>query len=589
MNITDKFGKASISTNYAVATTVKTARLSGVTVLEAFDLSKFAPDTPVYFVTYKKTTDPVTGVVSVTNQVSYKALVNPDNNTLTNMTLAPGYTDVGNAVGDFIECMPTSFWGNSLVEGISVSLNPDGSLKTSAVNTALGITGTTPPDWNVLPVIPTVISNNGQKEHVIRYTGVDYTPTIGVGAKLRIPRTGVTPTTSMNFVAASSQYAQKASPTGLIYTTTYSMETMVNLTSYPAANMGLIGRYDGTNGAVLHVVATTGQLALNAGGATFQTSYQSIPLNKDVHVAGTFASGTFVLYIDGVAVPSYKTGSATSITQAGNLQLGAYNSTAFLDGRLSNARIWSTTRTAAEIRDNANKETPTSTTGLVAHFKGNSSWNDTSTNANHLTAVGGAVNNFAAHPYSAVEYAISTKVQYTGGNTDVTIFTGNGCLPQETLGATSYSGLGRPFGFPASRTKWVVKSTFKTQQSLGSGTSGVWYHGGGVRLTIPSGEWDVAYKAPGQITSGSTNYVGVNMTFSNTNSTELNADFTTVGAVIGAANTEVTSTHVINDTPLIVPTLAEYFLNAKVGITGNIAYFNGAGGAIVITAKCPYL
>lgn len=135
--IADKFGKSSIDTDYAVATTVKTTRTAGVTVLEAFDLSKFAAATPVFFVTYKKTTDPVTGVVSVTNLVSWKALVNVGANTLTNLTLAPGYADGGNAVGDFIECIPTSYWENSLIDGIFVGHNPDGSFKTSAVNTAL--------------------------------------------------------------------------------------------------------------------------------------------------------------------------------------------------------------------------------------------------------------------------------------------------------------------------------------------------------------------------------------------------------------------------------------------------------------------
>jgi hypothetical protein len=139
--IGDKFGKGSISTGYATATTVKTARVAGDPVLPTFDLSKFALDTPVFLVTYKKTTDPVTGIVSVTSQTSWKALVNPDNNTLTNLTLAPGYTDIGNEVGDFVECIPTSYWVNSLIDGLFVSMNPDGTLKTSAIKSALGNDG----------------------------------------------------------------------------------------------------------------------------------------------------------------------------------------------------------------------------------------------------------------------------------------------------------------------------------------------------------------------------------------------------------------------------------------------------------------
>lgn len=134
MTITDYFGKASIDTDYAIATTVDATRTAGVTVLDAVDLSKFADDTPVFVVTYKKTTDPLTGVVSVVDLVSWKALVNTGANTLTNLTLAPGYTDLGNDVGDFIECMPTAYWVNSMMDGIFVGHNPDGTLKDGAVD-----------------------------------------------------------------------------------------------------------------------------------------------------------------------------------------------------------------------------------------------------------------------------------------------------------------------------------------------------------------------------------------------------------------------------------------------------------------------
>lgn len=139
--IADKFGRASLPTETSVATTVKTTRAAGVSVLEAFDLSKYSVDTPVFFVTYKKTTDPVTGLVSITNLVSWKALVNPGANTLTNLTVQPGYVDGGNAVGDFIECIPTSAWENSLIDGIFVGHNPDGSFKKAQLKADLGDDG----------------------------------------------------------------------------------------------------------------------------------------------------------------------------------------------------------------------------------------------------------------------------------------------------------------------------------------------------------------------------------------------------------------------------------------------------------------
>lgn len=134
-DINDKLGRPSASDSYALATTVKTARTAGEVVLACHDLSRFDDTLPVYFVTYKKGIDPETNEVVITNQTSWKALVNPDNNTLTNLKLAPGYTDEGNAAGDYVECIPTSFWGNSLVDALLVNINPDGTTKDNRIVT----------------------------------------------------------------------------------------------------------------------------------------------------------------------------------------------------------------------------------------------------------------------------------------------------------------------------------------------------------------------------------------------------------------------------------------------------------------------
>lgn len=131
--ITDYFGRPSLSTDYALATTVAATRTAGATVLEAEDVSKFSDDTPVFIITYKKVTDPETGEVSVSELRSFKALVNTGANTFTNLTIAPGYVDdIGNDEGDFIECIPTSYWGNSLIDGLLNFLTPAGELQAEA-------------------------------------------------------------------------------------------------------------------------------------------------------------------------------------------------------------------------------------------------------------------------------------------------------------------------------------------------------------------------------------------------------------------------------------------------------------------------
>lgn len=130
----EKFGKASANNKKSEVTTVKTARQPGESVLSCFDLSSFSTTHPVFFVTYKKIPDPDNAKeVKIVNETSWQAKVNPDNNTLTNLTLAPGYTDIGNEVGDCVECIPTAFWANSLIDGLNNSLDNNGKIKPEAV------------------------------------------------------------------------------------------------------------------------------------------------------------------------------------------------------------------------------------------------------------------------------------------------------------------------------------------------------------------------------------------------------------------------------------------------------------------------
>lgn len=130
----EKFGKASANNKKSGVTTVKTARQPGESVLSCFDLSSFSTTHPVFFVTYKKIPDPDnTKEVKIINETSWQAKVNPDNNTLTNLTLAPGYTDIGNEVGDCVECIPTAFWANSLIDGLNNSLDNNGKIKPEAI------------------------------------------------------------------------------------------------------------------------------------------------------------------------------------------------------------------------------------------------------------------------------------------------------------------------------------------------------------------------------------------------------------------------------------------------------------------------
>ena len=250
---------------------------------------------------------------------------------------------------------------NRIVEGITAHANQDGTLKTTAVQNALNLGTQDLNGWNPLGYTATFLQNNGNKETVVNYAG-DVTNILSPGMKVAYTRSVAPPTQCMAFQASSSQYATKASPTGLSFTTTFSVEALVYMTSYSSGT--ILGRFDGTNGFTL-VVSNTGQLYLYAQSSTYQNTHLTVPLNKFVHLAATYSAGSIVIYLNGAVAASVKTGSGTSITQGGPLQIGAGNTGNYFNGFVSEARIWSTVRTQAEILANMNNNLTGSESGLV--------------------------------------------------------------------------------------------------------------------------------------------------------------------------------------------------------------------------------
>ena len=405
--IADKFGKASITTDTAaVATTVKTTRLAGVNVLEAFDLSKYATDAPVFVITYKKTTDPVTGIVSITNLRSWKALVNPGANTLTNLTIQPGYADdIGNAVGDFIECVPTAAWANSLIDGLRVSINDDGTLKTAAVQAALGIVNTPSVGWNIMGQALTYVSNDGYGQFGGSFNG-DVTGFLKEGMKLLVPRTAIPATQCMNFAAASSQSASRASGslTNINFTNTWSVIAKVNLKSFPTTGTGngtrtIIGRRPaaGNNGWGFRVSSGGALDCYWANGGTYSTctAFQVPPVAEwqTLAVSVTASTRTVNFYINSMLVGTIVAPSGdTVVGQTGDMAIGGVNllGEGFWDGQISNLSLWNIALTGTQIGNYANQELVGTEPGMVGYWKGNGNFNDTHANANHLTANNGA-------------------------------------------------------------------------------------------------------------------------------------------------------------------------------------------------------
>lgn len=127
--ITDKITSARDTTN-PITTTVASARSISGTSLSCVALDGWPTNTAVHFITYKKTT---AGLIDKTTQCDWKGIVS--GTTIGTLTLKNG-TDAGNDVGDFVQMGPTAAWEQDLADGITTSLNQDGTLKNSSVATA---------------------------------------------------------------------------------------------------------------------------------------------------------------------------------------------------------------------------------------------------------------------------------------------------------------------------------------------------------------------------------------------------------------------------------------------------------------------
>ena len=130
--------KASDGTGNASTATVQTVRNSGVTTIIVDTVNNIpatfmgSMGTPHTFV------DPVTSeeitVISEATAVDFTGHVSGAN--LEIDSIAPGYTDLGSAVGDIIVIRPTTEWANNIATVLAVAHNLDGTLKDGIITNA---------------------------------------------------------------------------------------------------------------------------------------------------------------------------------------------------------------------------------------------------------------------------------------------------------------------------------------------------------------------------------------------------------------------------------------------------------------------
>jgi hypothetical protein len=476
--------------------------------------------------------------------------------------------------------------------------------------TLLALFTTSPQGWTSLSGTFTSPGYAGNRSQTVS-TSVDQTSILSPGMRVRTTRTVAAPTqcTSLN---GTTQYYSKSSPAGMTFTDDFYVSAWVKMTSY--TNQIIASRYNGTSGWQFRI---DGNGAVNlqgfnaaSGNYSVVTSYQSIPLNKWVHVAAQLDMSAFAITADGGATGSYtmidgqnvpanvsRAGTnPTALIQAGNLEIGGTNGgTLPFQGKIAQVAIFSTKIAQATIQgffithSFAGNES-----SLVSAYSFNNTINDlNTTNANNLTAQGSAVATNADSPFggngngtisSTLDYGIITKVTAS----TLTIQMAEGCTIPTSGGvsAMSYSTYKAPYLFPAQRGKWTVGSIINFQTTQAAAVAGTWYNVGSHQLTIPVGEWQGTYMNSPLVNATTSGVLYT--TLSTGAATETNIEFTTESYYNGTA---IVGAPRFRSRPISLSAATLHYLNLKqTNGTGVTIYnYESSNSVAIIEAELAHL
>jgi hypothetical protein len=396
--------------------------------------------------------------------------------------------------------------------------------------------------WQDLGEVPTSVTDNGNRSYTLKFASIDVLEAlISPGMRLRATRQVAAPTqcTSLN---GTTQYWSDSSVSGMTVTDDFAVSAWVKLSSYPAAGAAIASRYNGTSGWILYV-ESDGRVVLsgyNAGAGNYSRviSYQSLPLNRWVHIGAqldmsAFTATTTTSYVmfDGVDVPASVARAGTNPTalvQAGNLEIGAYNAGAagsFFPGKIAQVAIYSAKVTQATIRASRNQTLTGSETSLISAYtlSGANGANDlNTTNGNNLTGVNSPSTSNVGTPFSGdndgsnivfsgdglTEMGIVTRldVSFNGSDfdTDVTVQVPEGyAIPTSGgIAAISYSTHDKPHGFPCQEARWIVGCYINNVIAVAITSVNNWFVASGAKLSVPIGEWDLSMQ--GEVSQDST-------------------------------------------------------------------------------------
>ena len=531
-----------------------------------------------------------------------------------------GTTAVSHLQNSAVIMAPVAQMFKSLQDGTSMSSTVN--LQNLNVSGSLSVGGQTPTaDWSQLASAPNTVTANGNRSYSLVFNGVDYTGTIQAGTRVRTTRTVAAPTqcTSLN---GTTQYYSRASASvnGMSFTDDFVVSAWIKLNNYPAAATAVISRFDGTNGWQF-TVETTGQIQLlgfnaSASNYSYVRSYQSIPLNKWVHISAqldmsSFTATTTTSYtmIDGVDVPATVARAGTnptSLIQAGNLNIGAINAAAFFPGKIAQVAVYNAKVAQATIQGYISQGLVGTETSLISAYSFNNSINDlNTTNANNLTANGSAVATNADSPFggqangnisSTLDYGIVQSVSFSTNTTAVVqVSEGNTIPTSGGVSALYYSSNKAPYGFNDSEEKWSLYwlggsgSAAGWSLQTGAATANTFYGGTTNIANIPIGIWKVGYSLSVQYNSSTAAVTDAYISLSTSTSTITDARFTN-WSYRSTATVNVFHIDTLQKENIVTnSTSTLYYLIGKTTVAGNTNFQIRAESIPMIWARNTYL
>ncbi|MFT3823626.1 MAG: T9SS type A sorting domain-containing protein [Chitinophagaceae bacterium] len=228
----------------------------------------------------------------------------------------------------------------------------------------------------------------------------------------------------------TTQYIDCTNSSALAATAIRTMECWVKFNNFTNAQEILSRSITGSGIELLVYNNALAFYCMNSStSASSNIQYASSNLSTGVwyHVAVTWGNTkeSMRLYVNGVSVGTRTdVGNITAVTNpTGTFRIGQWydGNSRYFNGSVDDVRIWSTNRTAAEIKAGMYGTVATTTTGLIAYYKFDETSGTTATNSTATTGINGTLTGTPTRFNSPVVFAQDNGLNFDGTNDQVVV------------------------------------------------------------------------------------------------------------------------------------------------------------------------